>query len=87
MSLKQPKIEKWVLSFHALERIQERKISSQDLQSLIDEPDYWIEQGPKWILGRKVKGRSDNDLAAVVIEKKEQGLWVVLTVMVHFQKK
>ncbi|MGK5083344.1 DUF4258 domain-containing protein [Bdellovibrionota bacterium FG-1] len=82
-----PKISRWVLSLHALERIQERKISAADLAEVIESPDLELPQGPKWILGKTFKHRDDNLVAAVLLERKEQELWVVLTVMVHFEKK
>ncbi len=85
--MKAPKITVWVLSPHALKRIEERKISAAELGQLIETPDVEIPQGPKWIFGKKFTNRSDNLIAAVLLERKEEGLWVVLTVMVHFAEK
>lgn len=80
-------IKKWVLTPHAVERVVDRKISMEELELLIFSPDEVIAQGPKFLLVKKLKGRKDNNVAAVIIEKKEQDLWVVITVMVNFQKK
>jgi hypothetical protein len=85
--MKAPKITQWVLTPHALKRIQERKISAEELAQLIADPDVEISQGPKWIFGKSFPKRNDNLVAAVLLERKEQGLWVVLTVMVHFEEK
>ena len=74
----------WVLSPHALKRVQERRISADELAEVIQSPDITVPQGPKWIFAKAISGRSDNKIAAVLLEKKEQGLWVVLTVMVQF---
>ena len=80
-------IKKWVLTPHAVERVVNRKISMAELELLILSPDEVIAQGPKYLLVKKLKGRKDNNVAAVIIEKKEQDLWVVITVMVNFQKR
>ncbi|MNL58681.1 hypothetical protein D3C87_1823370 [compost metagenome] len=80
-------IKKWVLTPHAVERVVDRKITIPELELLIREPDTVIAQGPKYLLVKKLKGRKDNNVAAVVLEKREQDLWVVITVMVNFQKK
>ena len=82
-----PQIKKWVLSPHALERILERKISAQELASVIQMPDSTFPQGPKWILAKTIVGRQDNKIAAVLLERKEHDLWVVLTVMINFTEK
>lgn len=80
-------IKKWVLTPHAVERILDRKISMAELEVLIKNPDQIVQQGPKYILVKKFPKRKDNNVAAVLIEKKGEGLWVVITVMVNFQKK
>ncbi len=80
-------IKKWVLTPHAVERVLNRKISMDELGSLIQEPDQIIPQGPKFILIKRFQKRKDNNIAAILIEKKGEGLWVVITVMVNFQKK
>lgn len=81
------KIEQWVLTPHAAERIQERGISVAELESVILNPDSVIKQGPKLILEKRIKNRKDNNIAAVIIEKKGEKLWVVVTVMVNFQRR
>ena len=86
MSLIKPKIKNWVLSRHAIQRANERRISVTELQQMIEEPDDVLPQGTKWIFAKKLRNRSDNLVAAVLIEKKELELWVVVTVMIHFEK-
>ncbi len=79
------KILNWALSPHAVERILERRISLNELRKLLEEPDEIIQQGPKYILCKQFTERNDNRIAAVVLEKKEDGLWLVITVMVNFK--
>ena len=86
MSDRIPKIKNWVLSPHAAERIIERRISIQELKLVLAYPDFVAHQGPKFIFSKMIQNRSDNYIGAVVIEKKED-LWLVITVMVNFQKK
>lgn len=81
------KIKRWVLTPHSVERILNRKISIEEMESLIKNPDQIIAQGPKFILSKRFTKRKDNNVAAVVIERKGEDLWVVITVMVNFQKK
>jgi len=81
-----PKIAKWVATPHAIERMGERGISVADLESVLQFPDETTRQGPKWIFSKFIDGRTDNAIAAVVLEKKEHDLWVILTVMINFQK-
>lgn len=87
MSHSRPSILKWVCSPHALQRIVERKISVAELSSLIETPDLVVPQGAKWIFAKKISGRIDHQIAAVLLEKREHNLWVVLTVMINFAKK
>ncbi len=85
---RKPKIEKWVFSPHAVLRMEERGISITEIETILTHPDFITEQGPKWVFAKKFEYRSDNNIAAVIIEKtKEKNLWVVITVMVKFQKK
>lgn len=81
------KIKRWVLTPHSVERILSRKITMAEMESLIKNPDEIIAQGPKYILSKRFSKRKDNNVAAVIIEKKGENLWVVITVMVNFQKK
>lgn len=57
------------------------------LDEVIGRPDEVLRQGPKYILAKEIKGRRDNKVAAVVLERKGENLWVVVTVMVNFRKK
>ena len=84
---RKPHIEKWVLSPHAASRMAERKINSSDIELILNDPDWMLQQGPKWILAKNFKKRNDNLLAAVIIEKEDARLWIVLTVMVRFELK
>ena len=81
------KINKWVLTPHAVDKILDRKISMLELEQLILNPDQIIEQGPKFIFIKKFAKRKDNNVAAVILEKKGKDLWVVITVMINFQTK
>jgi hypothetical protein len=81
------KINKWVLTPHAVDKVLDRKISMLELEQLILNPDEIIEQGPKYIFVKKFLKRKDNNMAAVLIEKKGKDLWVIITVMINFQKK
>ncbi len=83
----QKNIKRWAVTPHALERMEERRISNSELRAIIEAPDDWIAQGGKWIAAKRFDKRSDNSLAAVLLERKEHDLWLVLTVMVHFQRK
>ncbi len=83
---KKIKISSWVLTPHAAERLLERKISIAELQTLLAKPDEVISQGPKYLLVAHFPKRSDNKLAAVVLEKKGD-LWLVITILTNFQTK
>jgi len=83
---KRIKVKSYYLSTHAAERLIERKISLADLDKLILNPDGIISQGDKYILFKKFEKRNDNNLAAVILEKKED-LWLVITLMINFQVK
>ena len=81
------RIKKWVLTPHAVDRLLNRKISIEEMESLILNPDHILPQGPKFILSKRFSKRKDNNIAAILLEKKGDDLWVVITVMVNFQKK
>lgn len=81
------KINKWVLTPHAVEKIVDRKISILELEELILNPDIIINQGPKFILVKKFSNRKYNNIAAVILEKKGKDLWVVIIVMINLQIK
>ncbi len=67
--------------------MKERKITLGEIEDIVRNPDWSAHQGPKWILAKHFDHRNDNKLAAVVIEKEEAKLWVVLTLMIHFESK
>ncbi len=81
---KQIKITKWVLTPHAAERLLERKISIAELETLLTSPGEIVQQGPKYLLVAHFPKRSDNKLAAVVLEKKGD-LWLVITILINFE--
>lgn len=71
---------------HAVERMMQRKISPQEVESLLTDPDGSIVQSKnKYIFYRNIKGRKDNDIAAVAIHKKDY--YEVITVMIKFEVK
>ena len=80
-------IKKWALTPHAVERIEERKISLKELESILKNPDEIIPQGPKFILMKLFVHRNDNCLAVGVVEKEGRDLWLVITVLINFQKR
>ena len=70
---------------HAVERMLERKISTVEVEMILLEPDGIIKQSlDKFIYYKKLKGRSDNMVAAVAIFKKHKA-FEVLTVMIDFE--
>lgn len=79
------KILNWALSPHAVERILERQILLGELAILLEDPDEVIQQGQKFIFTKFFHERNDNKVAAVILEKKEDGLWLVITVIVNFK--
>ena len=80
-----PVIKKWVFSPHAATRMMERGLSVEMIRQLIEEPDLVIAQGPKWVFAKSYSARHDNLIAAVLLERKDKDLWIVLTVMLNFQ--
>ena len=85
--VKKPVIKNWVLSPHAVKRMEERKISLAELQTVLSQPDLIIPQGPKWIFAKRLLPRRDNLIAAVLLQKKEKDLWLVISVLIRFEKK
>ena len=72
-----------VFSAHAVERMQRRKIFPTDIEEIIFKSDGKIRQSrDKTIYYKRLKHRKGNDLAAVIIEKRND-LVEVLTVMIH----
>ena len=82
-----PVVKKWVFSPHAATRMMERGVSVDAIQELIEAPDLVIAQGPKWVFAKSFNTRHDNLIAAVLLERKDKDLWIVLTVMINFQAK
>ena len=82
-----PIVNKWAFSPHAATRMMERNISVETIQQLIETPDLVLAQGPKWLFAKSFDVRHDNLVAAVLLERKERELWIVLTVMVNFQAR
>lgn len=81
-----PTIKKWALTPHAVERMAEREVSIEEIEEILKNPDEVVKQGPKFIFAKNIKGRSDNMIATVIVEKKEHGLWLIITIMMNFQK-
>jgi len=70
---------------HAVERMIQKQIAPSDVEILVAEPDGRIRQShDKVIYYRNFKGRSDNALAAVVVQIRHNYSQVI-TVMVNFQ--
>ena len=69
---------------HAVERMLQRRISTQEVEGILTEPDDVIRQSrDKFIAYEKIRGRRDNLLAAVAVE--DGRVWEVITVMVNFE--
>jgi hypothetical protein len=70
---------------HAVDRMLERKISTTEIELILADPDGVIKQSlDKYIYYKKLKGRTDNMVAAVTITKKHKS-FEVLTVMIDFE--
>ena len=70
---------------HAVDRMLERKISTTEVEMILLEPDGVIKQSlDKYIYYKKLKGRTDNMIAAVTITKMYKS-FEVLTVMIDFE--
>ena len=65
----------------------ERDISVEAIQQLIEAPDVVVAQGPKWVFAKTIGARHDNLIAAVLLERKDKDLWIVLTVMINFRAR
>lgn len=76
-----------MLSPHAVSRMVERGVSIETMRQLLESPDWIVAQGPKWIFAKSFPNREDNSVAAVLLEKRDKDLWIVLTVMINFQQK
>ena len=70
---------------HAVDRMLQRNISTGEVKLIINEPDGMIKQSrDKFIYYKKIKGRKDNDIAAVTLIESKDTL-EVLTVMIDFE--
>jgi hypothetical protein len=64
----------------------ERKITVAEVEQIVAEPDGRISQTKdKVILYKKLPGRKDNNLAAVLVERLAGDLIEVITVLVNFE--
>ena len=71
---------------HAVERMQERKISPSEVELILSSPDGRIRQSrDKEIFYKKLPGRDDNLVAAVAVNKSYKNVIEVITVMVNFE--
>jgi len=78
---------KILFSSHAVERMEQRKIKSSEVELILREPDGQIRQSnDKWIFFKRFKNRHDNHIAAVAVHR-EGNVFEVLTVMIHFEVK
>ncbi len=74
-------------SSHAVERMIKRKITTQEMELIIRDPDGEIRQSrDKFIYYKKIKHRKDNLLAAVTVLK-NKSLIEIIIVMVNFEVK
>ena len=72
---------------HAVERMEERKISVSEVELILSRPDGEIIQSKdKIIFYKKIKYRNDNLIAAVTV-KKSANQFEVITVMINFEVK
>lgn len=73
---------------HAVIRMQERKVSVVEIEEIITSPDGSIQQSrDKIIHYKKLRGRKDNKVAAVVVEHFPGDIVEVITVLVNFEVK
>jgi hypothetical protein len=73
---------------HAVERMQERNLTVGEVEAVIRAPDGRIPQTrDKAILYKRLSRRSDNLIAAVVVELGAGGITEVITVLINFEVK
>ena len=71
---------------HAVDRMIERKISTAEVEEILNNPDGRIRQSSdKVIVDKRLDGRGDNSVAVVAVER--NGNFEVVTVMVNFEVK
>ena len=70
---------------HAVDRMLQRNISTVEVELVISEPDGVIKQSQdKYIYYKKLRGRTDNLVAAVTLTKSRES-FEILTVMINFE--
>lgn len=70
---------------HAVDRMLQRNISTQEVELILTDPDGIITQSrDKFIYYKKIKGRKDNQIAAVALLKSKNE-FEVITVMIDFE--
>lgn len=70
---------------HAVNRMLQRDISTDEVELILNEPDGMIKQSrDKFIFYKKIKRRKDNLIAAVTLIKSKD-VFEVLTVMIDFE--
>ena len=70
---------------HAVDRMLQRNISTQEVELILTDPDGTIQQSrDKFIFYKKLKGRKDNSIAAVTLLKTKDE-FDVITVMIDFE--
>lgn len=70
---------------HAVDRMLQRNISTEEVELVIRDPDGTIQQSrDKFIYYKKIKGRNDNLIAAVTLIKSKNAA-EVLTIMIDFE--
>ena len=71
---------------HAVDRMIQRRISTAEVEDLLIKPDGLVKQSKDKVIAYKnMKGRSDNSVAVVAVER--DGGFEVVTVMVKFEVK
>ncbi len=80
--------KKWIFTFHAKRRMQERDITPGEIEKVVMEADDILRQRDKLIVVKNLKGRNDNAIAVVLAPSrtlKQEDLWIIVTVMVNFR--
>jgi hypothetical protein len=72
-------------SAHAVDRMLQRKITTSQVERILNDPDGMIHQSKDKIIFYKIlKERKDNALAAVTVSR-EVDTYEVVTVMINFE--
>ena len=70
---------------HAVDRMLQRKITTFEVELILSDPDGTIKQSrDKYIYFKRLKGRKDNLIAAVMLIKSQDEI-EVLTVLIDFE--